>query len=50
MSDIEITDNSDAVKEAFEAAIMRGLEKCGLTAEGYAKGCALWTMAPCATA
>lgn len=37
MSDIEITDNSDAVKEAFEAAIMRGLEKCGLTAEGYAK-------------
>ena len=37
MSDVEITDNSDAVKEAFEAAIMRGLEKCGLTAEGYAK-------------
>ena len=37
MSDVEITDNSDAVKEAFEAAIMRGLEKCGLTADGYAK-------------
>ncbi len=37
MSDVEITDNSDAVKDAFEAAIMRGLEKCGLTAEGYAK-------------
>lgn len=37
MSDVEITDNSDAVEEAFEAAIMRGLEKCGLTAEGYAK-------------
>ena len=37
MSDIEITDHSDAVKEAFEVAIMRGLEKCGLTAEGYAK-------------
>jgi HK97 gp10 family phage protein len=37
MIDVEITDNSDAVKEAFEAAIMRGLEKCGLTAEGYAK-------------
>ena len=34
---VEITDNSDAVKEAFEAAIMRGLEKCGLTADGYAK-------------
>ena len=37
MSDVEITDNSDAVKEAFVAAIMRGLEKCGLPAEGYAK-------------
>ena len=37
MIDIEITDHSDAVKEAFEVAIMRGLEKCGLTAEGYAK-------------
>ena len=37
MSDVEITDNSDAVKDAFEAAIMRGLEKCGLVAEGYAK-------------
>lgn len=37
MIDVEITDNSDAVKDAFEAAIMRGLEKCGLTAEGYAK-------------
>lgn len=37
MSDIEITDNSDAVNEAFEAAILRGLEKCGLVAEGYAK-------------
>ena len=37
MIDVEITDNSDAVKEAFEAAIMRGLEKCGMTAEGYAK-------------
>ena len=37
MSNVEITDNSDAVEDAFEAAIMRGLEKCGLTAEGYAK-------------
>lgn len=37
MSDIEITDHSDAVNEAFEAAILRGLEKCGLVAEGYAK-------------
>lgn len=50
MSDVEITDNSDAVEDAFEAAIMRGLEKCGLVAEGYAKKLCLWTMAPCATA
>jgi len=34
---IEITDNSSLVKEEFEAAVLRALEKCGLTAEGYAK-------------
>lgn len=34
---IEITDNSGKVKEEFEAAVLRALEKCGLTAEGYAK-------------
>lgn len=34
---IEITDNSDLVKEELQAAALRALEKCGLTAEGYAK-------------
>lgn len=34
---IEITDNSDLVKEELEDACLRALEKCGLTAEGYAK-------------
>lgn len=34
---IEITDNSGKVKEEFQAAVLRALEKCGLTAEGYAK-------------
>ncbi len=34
---IEITDNSGLVKEELEAACLRALEKCGLTAEGYAK-------------
>ncbi len=34
---IEITDNSGKVKEEFEAAVLRALETCGLTAEGYAK-------------
>ena len=35
--DIEITDHSAEVAAAFEEALQRGLEKCGLTAEGYAK-------------
>lgn len=35
--EIEITDNSGLVKEEFQAAVLRALEKCGLTAEGYAK-------------
>lgn len=34
---IEITDNSSLVREEFQAACIRALEKCGLTAEGYAK-------------
>lgn len=34
---IEITDNSDLVKDELQAAVLRALEKCGLTAEGYAK-------------
>lgn len=34
---IEIIDNSGLVREEFQAAVLRALEKCGLTAEGYAK-------------
>jgi HK97 gp10 family phage protein len=34
---IEITDNSKEVSAAIKAALLRGLEKCGLVAEGYAK-------------
>lgn len=34
---IEITDNSGLVKEEMQAAVLRALEKCGLTAEAYAK-------------
>lgn len=34
---IEITDNSDLVKEEMQAAVLRALEECGLVAEGYAK-------------
>ena len=37
MMEINITDNSKLVKDEFEAACLRALEKCGLTAEGYAK-------------
>lgn len=32
-----IIDNSKEIKKEFEAALLRGLEKCGLVAEGYAK-------------
>ena len=35
--EIELTDNSEIVKEEMQAAVLRALEKCGLTAEGYAK-------------
>ena len=34
---VEITDNSNEVSAAIKAALLRGLEKCGLVAEGYAK-------------
>lgn len=34
---IEITDNSGLVREKFQTAVLRALEKCGLTAEVYAK-------------
>ena len=34
---VKFTDNSDEVLSAFEVACLRGLEKCGLVAEGYAK-------------
>lgn len=34
---ITIIDNSGLAREALEAACIRALEKCGLTAEGYAK-------------
>ena len=35
--DIKFTDNSKEVIEAMQQAAVRALEKCGLTAEGYAK-------------
>lgn len=34
---IEFTDNSKEVLAAMQEAALRALEKCGLTAEGYAK-------------
>ena len=34
---IKLTDNSKEVLEAMQQAAVRALEKCGLTAEGYAK-------------
>ena len=37
---VEIHDNSKEVSAAIQAALVRGLEKCGLVAERYAKkGC-----------
>ena len=35
--EIKITDNSGLVKDELESAILLALEKCGLTAECYAK-------------
>lgn len=34
---VEITDNSKEISAEIRAALLRGLEKCGLVAEGYAK-------------
>lgn len=34
---VEFKDNSSKVKSEFDEALLRGLEKCGLVAEGYAK-------------
>ena len=34
---IQFTDNSKEVLEAMQQAAVRALEKCGLTADGYAK-------------
>ena len=34
---IQLTDNSKEVSEDIKAALLRGLETCGLVAEGYAK-------------
>lgn len=34
---IEIIDNSAAVKNEMQAAVLRALEACGLVGEGYAK-------------
>lgn len=34
---IEITDNSGRVRDELQHSVLRALEKCGLTAEGYAK-------------
>ena len=34
---VEIQDNSKEVSAAIKEALLRGLEKCGLAAEGYAK-------------
>lgn len=35
--EVDFADNSDLVKEELQLSIMRALEKCGMTAEGYAK-------------
>lgn len=35
--EVRITDNSGMVLEAFRAACLRALERCGSEAEGYAK-------------
>ena len=34
---VQFTDNSKEVLEAMQQAAVRAMEKCGLTAEGYAK-------------
>ena len=40
MTDVNITNNADEVRDAMASAIIRGLEACGMAAETYAKlGC-----------
>ena len=34
---VKINDNSKEVSEAIKSALLKGLETCGLVAEGYAK-------------
>ena len=34
---VTLDDHSNEVLSALDAALARGLEKCGLVAEGYAK-------------
>ena len=34
---VEVHDNSKEISENIKSALLRGMEKCGLTAEGYAK-------------
>ena len=34
---VEIHDNSKEISEAIKSALLKGLETCGLVAEGYAK-------------
>ena len=34
---VQFTDNSKEIIEAIQQATVRAMEKCGLTAEGYAK-------------
>lgn len=34
---VEFVDNSEEVLDAMKGAILRGLERCGMQAEGYAK-------------
>lgn len=36
-AEIDYSDYSDLTLEQFEAAVLRGLEACGMTAETYAK-------------
>lgn len=47
---VEIQDNSKEISAEIKAALLRGLEKIGLVAEGYAKSCAPLTPAICAIA
>lgn len=47
---IDIQDHSAEVSAAIKAALLRGLEKVGLVAEGYAKRCVLLILETCATA